>query len=267
MCYTFGTVSTGGFSPQNNNITDYSGYIQFVMALFMFLSGISYIIYGFILNGKTGLVIKNEEIRVYALVSLLVALFIASVLHYQTGKDFETSLRESIFQVTSFVTTTGYSNTNYFLWPDFVLVVLFFILLIGSSAFSASGGIKISRLLILFRNFKLQFKNPNSPTNTTSVKYNGYAIDEETNLIVLTFITVFGLVFVIGTIVLSLFVNDLKQSAFLAISALTTFGHNKDISHFPAAGKIILNVLMLVGRLEIYPLLLMIMPSFYKKLK
>ncbi|MBN1115945.1 MAG: TrkH family potassium uptake protein [Bacteroidales bacterium] len=265
LCYTFGTVSTGGFSPYNNSIAGYSNYTQYVMILFMFLSGISYIIYYRIITGKSRSAIRNEEVRIYTLIILCVALFITGVLHFQSGNEFRTTLRESIFQVTSFVTTSGYSVTYYFSWPDYVLVVLFFFLLTGAGTISASGGIKISRLLILFRNFKLQFKSPNFPSNISAIKYNGSIIDKETNLSILTFITVFGLVFVLGTIALSLFGNDLKQSAFLSISALTTFGHNLDLSQFPNAGKITLNLLMLFGRMEIYPLLLVFIPSFYRK--
>jgi len=266
LCYTFGTVSTGSFSLQNDSIAGYSRYNQYIMTLFMFLSGISYLIYYHLITGKIKLVIRNEEIRIYSAIILLVALFITSVLYFQSAKEFETALRESVFQVTSFVTSSGYSITDYFLWPDYVLVVLLFFLLIGASTCSASGGIKMSRFLILFRNFKMQFKNPNSPSNASGIKYNGTNIDEEANLSVLTFITVLGLVFVSGTIVLSLFGNDLKKSAFLSITALTTFGHNMDLSHFPNAGKIILNLLMLFGRLEIYPVLLMFIPSFYRKI-
>lgn len=264
LCYSFGTVSTGCFSPNNERIAEYSPYIQYIITLFMFLSGASYVVYYHIITGKFKTAKKNEEIRVYSVIIIFIALFITGILYLQSGKRLESAFRESIFQVTSFVTSSGYSITDYSLWPDYILAILFFLLLIGGSTSSPSGGIKMSRFLVVFRNLKLQFKNPNSPSNISEVKYQGRNIDEDTNLSVLTFITVFGMFFVLGTIVLSLFENDLKNSAFLSISALTTFGHNLNLSGIPNAEKIILSFLMLLGKLEIFPLLLVLIPSFYR---
>lgn len=268
LCYSFGTVSTGSFSPQNGNMAGYPAYIQYIMLLFMFLSGISYLIYYRILSGKYRTVRKNDEIRIYVLIVLIAVTFFTGILHFSIGKRFGPAFREGAFQVVSLVSSSGYSNTEYLLWPDFILPLLYLLIIIGGSFGSASGGIKMSRALVLFRNFGLQFKNPtNSETNISTVNYNGKSIDKETNLSILTFIFVFGIVFVLGTLVLTFFVTDVKKSVFLAISALSNFGYNPSLSDLPNAGKIVLSLLMLIGRLEIFPVLLLFFPAFYKKVK
>ncbi len=268
LCYSFGTVSTGSFSPENNGIADSSSYIQYIIAFFMFLSGISYLIYYLVISGKKKVFKKNDEIRIYIFTILIVTVLITAILHFETGKGIGIAFREGIFQVVSFVSTSGYSNTEYLSWPDFALPLLYLLLIIGGCVGSASGGIKMSRFLVLLRNLGLQFKNPaNSETNISNVKYNGQSIDEETNLSILTFISVFGIVFVLGTIAISFFVPDLKKSVFLAISALSNFGYHQNLSGFPIAGKVILSLLMLIGKLEIFPVLLLFSPKFYKKVK
>jgi len=264
LCYTFGTVSTGCFSPKNESIAGYSPFIQYIMVLFMFLSGLSYLIYYLIITGKLRSVIKNEEIRIYSIIILFATIFITGILYFKTGRRFETAFRECILHVSSYVSTSGYSNSEYSLWPYYILPLLYLLLFIGGCIGSGCGGIKMSRFLILFRNFTVLFKNLNSPTRVFKVKYNRSSIDEGTNISILTFILVFGMVFMLGTISLSVFGTDLKKSAFLSISALSTFGHNLSLSHFPNMGKVILILLMLIGKLEIYPFLLMLIPSFYR---
>jgi trk system potassium uptake protein TrkH len=268
LCYSFGTVSTGSFSPQNGNMAGYSAYIQYVMLLFMFLSGISYLIYYLIISGKYKAIRKNDEIRIYVLITFIAAISFTGILYFDTGKGFGPAFREGAFQVVSLVSSSGYSNAEYLSWPDFILPLMYLLIIIGGCVGSASGGIKMSRFLVLFRNFGLQLKNPtNSETNISTVKYNGNNIDKETNLSILTFIFVFGIVFVFGTLALTFFVPDVKESVFLSISALSNFGYNLSLSGFPNAGKIVLSLLMLIGRFEIFPVLLLFFPAFYKEVK
>jgi trk system potassium uptake protein TrkH len=266
LCYSFGTVSTGCFSPEKSGIAGSTFYIQYIFALFMFLSGISYLVYYMVISWKKKVIKKNDEIRTYLFIILIATLLITAVLHFKTGVEIGLAFREGIFQVVSFVSTSGYSNTEYLSWPDFTQPFLYLLLIIGGCTGSAGGGIKMSRFLVLFRNFGLQFKNPaNSETNISSIKFNGKSISEITNLSILTFISVFGIVFVLGTIALSFFVPDLKKSVFLAISALSNFGYHQNLSGFPTTGKVVLNLLMFLGKLEIFPMLLLFFPAFYKR--
>lgn len=122
----------------------------------------------------------------------------------------------------------------------------------------------MSRFLILFRNIKRQFKNPISDTELTDITLNSKKTDKEINLNILSFITIFGFVLVLGTLVLTSVTNDLEKAVFLTVTALSSFGHNIDLSNLPQAGKILLSLLMLIGRLEIFPFLVLFIPSFYK---
>lgn len=264
FCHSFGTVSTGSFSPKNDSIAGYSPYLQYTMALFMFLSGLSYVVYYLAITGKLIKAIANEENRIYFLAVGFISLFITVILYYKEGLRFGTALRESVFQVASFVSSSGYYTTNYLLWPRHILPMVYLLIFIGGSTGSASGGIKMSRFLILLKNLRQQFKIPNRSSATFHVKYNRSEIDEYNNLSLLTFITVFGFLFVLGTISLSFFGMELERCVFLAISALSNFGQPLGLSDFPDAGKIILSFLMILGRLEIYPLLLLFVPLFYK---
>jgi trk system potassium uptake protein TrkH len=223
-------------------------------------------VYYMAISGVNKAVRKNDETRIYTVVILFVTVLLTAILHLKTGKEPGIAFREGIFQVVSFVSTSGYSNTEYLSWPDFTLPLIYLLLIIGGCVGSPAGGIKMSRFLILFRNLRLQFKNPtNFETNISNVRYNGQSMDEDTNLSVLSFISVFGIVFVLGTVVLSFFVPDLKKSVLLSISALSNFGYHQNLSGFPTAGKVVLSLAMLVGRLEIFPILLLFFPAFYKR--
>lgn len=265
LCHSFGTVSSGCFSPKNNSIAGYSSYLQYVMAFFMFLSGFSYVIFYLIITGKFKRAVKAEENRVYFIVAVSALVLITGMLYFKAGTGFDVAFREGFFQTASFVSSSGYYTINYLMWPDHILPLLYLLLFIGGCSASVSGGIKMSRFLILLKNFRLQFKNPGSSSNISVIKYNRSNIGENANLSVLTFITVFGMLFVAGTVLLSSFCSNLSQSVFLALSALSNFGHNMVLSDFPDAGKISMAFLMIIGRLEIYPLLLFFLPAFYKK--
>jgi trk system potassium uptake protein TrkH len=234
------------------------------MAFFMFLSGFSYVIFYLAITGKLKKAIIIEENRIYFIVVATISVLITGILYFNVGKVFGTAFRESVFQVVSFVTSSGYYTTNYLKWPSHILPLVYLLIFVGGSTGSASGGIKMSRFLILLKNLRQQFKIPALSPNSFTVIYNKKEIHENTNASILTFITVFGFLFVIGTISLSFFGTELEKCAFLAISALSNFGHHVELSDFPDAGKIILSFLMILGRLEIYPLLLLFVPLFYK---
>jgi trk system potassium uptake protein TrkH len=197
---------------------------------------------------------------------LSVTAVITAILYFKTGSGFETAFRQGLFQSVSFITTTGYSTANYLLWPAYALLPLFLFMLIGSCSGSASGGIKIPRALIFIKNLKLTFRTLISgDDNECKVRYNESEIDKRTNLAVISFITIWMINFVFGTIILSSTTGTaLKRSAFFAASAMTTFGHDMSLNDLPATGKIILSILMLAGRLEIYPLLLLFAGAFYR---
>ncbi|HAN19479.1 MAG: hypothetical protein A2X13_02280 [Bacteroidetes bacterium GWC2_33_15] len=265
ICYSFGTVSTGSFTLANKGLAGYSPYIHYTMILFMFLSGISYIFYYFIITGKFRIAFINEEVKLFVLTIFLITLLISGILYFKLFKGIEPAFREGLFQVISFITTSGYSITNYLLWPSYTLLILVFFLFTGGCTSSASGGIKMSRFLILFRNLKMTFKMFVSQLTDYKIKYNNKNLNENSNLSVITYITVFGIAFMLGTMALSLLKISFKESVFLSISALSTFGYNHSLAGLPEAGKIILIFLMILGRIEIYTFLLLLTPSCNRK--
>lgn len=266
LCYSFGTVSTGCFSPGDTNISSFSPFVPSTLAFFMFLSGVSYLFYYRLIYKKLRFKKVEEELKVYIILIVIGVLLVIWGMHGAHPENgFLDTTRKALFQVISVVSSSGYLIADYSVFPDIILTILFFYLFIGACSNTSAGGIKISRLIILFRNIWLQFKNPNSPENTSGIKYNGCRIDTKTNLSVLSFISLFGTTFVFGAIAMSFFGYGLKESAFLSISALSTLGHNLDLSQLPDAGKIILTLLMILGKLEIYPLLIMFIPQFYRK--
>jgi trk system potassium uptake protein TrkH len=265
LCHSFGTVSTGSFSPKSNSISGYSSYLQYTTAIFMFLSGFSYLVYFRIMTRKPGKLFSNEENLTYILMLVMVSLLFTEVLHLKEGTDFWTSFRSGFFQSASFITSSGYYTTNYLSWPMHILPVVYLLLFVGGSTGSSSGGIKIARFLILIKNLKLQFQIPDLSRTKQAITYNKKPIGEGPNISILTFITVFGLLFVIGTIVLSLSGAKLETCVLLSISALSTFGSNIDLTSFPDMGKITMSLLMIAGRLEIYPLFLLMFPLFNRE--
>jgi trk system potassium uptake protein len=264
LCHSFGMVSSGAFSPKDNSIAGYSTTIQLIMALFMFLSGFSYVIYFLAINGKFKKAIAWEENRIYVVLVALFTLLIAGILFFKDGGELGVTFVESVFQVTSMASSSGYYTIDYSGWPNHVLPLIYLLIIVGGSTGSASGGIKMSRFLILLKNLSQQFKVSDMSENTVAIKYNGRKVNENNNLSVLTYITVFGFLFVLGTILLSMFGNELEKCVFLALSALSNFGVNVTIADFSSAEKIIMSLLMILGRLEIYPLLLLFVPLFYK---
>ncbi|MBN1987459.1 MAG: TrkH family potassium uptake protein [Prolixibacteraceae bacterium] len=264
MCISFGTISTGCFLPDKTAIAGYTPYIQSTMAAFMFLSGIGGVFYYKLSKLNLSISKRNDETRIYLISGVFIVIIFFWIIHFQYNHKFGEILRESIFQTASFLSSSGYEISGYSSWPHYFQPLIYLLIFIGGTTNSASGGIKMSRFLILFRNIKRQFENPVSDSNISEIIFNNKKIGEKINLKILTFITIFGVILVFGTLVLSVITNDLKKSVFLTITALSTFGHNISLSGLPQAGKIVLSLLMLIGRLEIFPLLVLFIPSFYK---
>jgi len=260
VCYAFGLVSSGCFSPAGLNVADYSSYIQYLMIAFMWLSALSTLFYFGVLTRPWGKTRQNEEVKIYGLTLLIVLLVVSGALFFKSAGGIEPVLRNGLFQVTSFMTSTGYATSNYLQWPAYSLFLLLFLLFVGGSSASTSGGIRIPRLVILMKNLKLVFHRLNAESDEDQVRYNAEPIDETTNLSILTFVTLFGFILIAGTIFLAALGIDFEQSAFLAITSLTNFGHSLNMVDLPTTGKVILSLLMVMGRLEIVPVLMLLSP-------
>jgi len=271
-CHAFGTVATGGFSPKNTSIIDYSPYIQYVIMIFMFLAGTNFIIHYYLFKKEFSKIKENEEFKFYFAVVLFIGIIISSVLYFNMHKPVEESFREGFFQVISIITCTGFATADYLQWPVIAWTIIFFAMFFGGSTGSTAGGIKMVRHLIVFKNLAKIIRQFNSPNAILTLKLNKKTLSEESNNSILTFILIYFLVFVAGSLILMFFGIDGKTASSSVATCMAgigpgigTVGPVSNFAHLPDSGKLILAFLMLVGRLEIYTFLILFTRNFWLK--
>jgi trk system potassium uptake protein len=272
VCHAFGTVATGGFSPKNTSIADYSPYIQYVIAIFMFLAGTNFIVHYYLIKGNFKKIAKNEEFFFYIFIVNFIAIIITLLLFFKTNRSFEEAFRESYFQLISIITCTGYATTDYLLWPQIAWLIIFFSMFIGGSTGSTAGGIKIVRHLILFKNIKRIFIQSTSPNAIIPIRLNKKVIEQDANNSILSFVLIYLAIFVIGTTLLAFLNVDLKTSASAIATSMAgigpgigTVGPASNFAHLSDIVKIILTFFMLLGRLEIFTILMLFSKNFWFK--
>lgn len=272
ICHSLSTVATGGFSTKNTSITNYSPYIQYVITVFMFLSGTNFIILYFLLKGNFQKIKDNEELKFYMIIILICTFILTVFLHFNTDRSLEKSFRDSLFQVTSQITTTGFSSSDYMLWPSFGWVFMFILLFLGGSTGSTTGGIKMARYLILFKNARRIYLNLIHPNSIKQIKLNNKIINTEDNNSILLYICVYFLAWFVGSVLLIFLGLDAKTAmSSIATSiggvgpGIGTVGPASNYAHLPDLAKYIMSFYMILGRLEIYTLLILFTPAFWKK--
>lgn len=271
ICHTFGTVASGSFSTNNMGIAAYSSYTQYVIMVFMFLSGISFVAYYFIIKFNFKKVKQQEELWFYFATVLIAGAAATFILIAKTNHPFETAFREGFFNVISIMTTTGYANSDFLLWPQAGLLLLFLLFFTGASTGSTSGSIKMARHLIVLRNIKNVFIKISHSNAVYQIKLNRNVLSWNTNISIISFVLLYLFIFVIGTITLTIIGTDTLTSASAAASALGnigpalgSLGPMNNYSHLPGLSKIILSLLMILGRLEIFTVFVLFTRSFWK---
>ena len=271
ICNSFSTISTGGFSTKNTSFADYSSYIQYIIGIFMFFAGTNFILYYFLIKGKFEKIKLNEEFWFYLRFVLVTTVVITSILSFKTNLSFEKSLRDSFFQVTSFISCTGFTSTDYLLWPISGWIIMFLLLFVGGSTGSTAGGIKMARHAIAYKNIKRLVQQRIHPKAITSIKFNNSIVSDQNNQAVLTFIMLYFVSFFIGTILLIACNVDGKTAASSIATAMAgvgpgigKIGPSGNFSQLTNSVKIIISFFMILGRLEIYTLLIMFTPAFWK---
>jgi trk system potassium uptake protein TrkH len=271
ICHTFGTVASGSFSTNNLGISAYSSYSQYVIMIFMFLSGISFVAYYFIIKLNFKKVKQQEELWFYFATVLIAGAAATFILMAKTNHPFETAFRDGFFSVISIITTTGYANSDYLLWPQTGLLLLFLLFFTGACTGSTSGSIKMARHLIVLRNIKNVFIKISHSNAIYQIKLNRNVLSWNTNVSIISFVLLYLFIFVLGTIILTIIGTDALTSASAAAAALGNIGpalgslgplHN--YSHLPALSKIILSMMMILGRLEIFTVFVLFTRSFWK---
>jgi trk system potassium uptake protein TrkH len=270
LTISFGTAGTGGFAINNTSLANYSTYIQNVVTIFMLLFGINFNIYYLMLFRKFKVAFKSEELRSYLLIVLTAIVLIS----FNLGgiKNFFGSIQVAAFQVASIITTTGYATLDYNTWPTFSKSILVLIMFIGACAGSTSGGIKVSRIVILFKTLKKELSYLIHKRSIKILKFDGNRIEHEIIRSINVFVVSYIFIFAASVILISIDNFDFTTS-FTAVAAtlnnvgpgLETVGPIGNFSSFSSLSKFVMMFDMLAGRLEIFPLLLLFTPSTWKK--
>lgn len=276
LCHSFSTVSTGGFSSRTDSIAAFnSPAIQWTIIIFMFFSGANIAYLYFLFVKKKNLFLKNEEFKVYTAIVVIASVIIALILmnfeHF--GKNsIEYYLRESFFQVVSIITTTGFSTQDYTEWPRMAQFLILSMFLIGGCFGSTAGSIKVPRWCIAVKSSFAQLHSSVHPRAIVTVRLNNRNVPGKSISSTIHFILMFIILTFIGTGLVSLsgfpFYDSLVTSLSCIANAGPAFGQIGAVGSYdvvPAFGKIVLSLLMLVGRLEIYTVLILFLPSVWKK--
>lgn len=273
ICHSLTTMATGGFSTKQSSIAHFnSPFIQYVIILFMFMAGMNFSLHYYWLHRKLKPVTQNEEFKFYSFLIIGFTLLVTVGMLFNSNNSFELTFRESLFQVVSMITTTGFVTADYEMWGVFFHVIFFLLLFIGGSAGSTGGGIKVVRHLLLIKNSALELRRLIHPRAVIPVRYNKTSVNQDIVFNIMAFLLFYIAIFVFGTLVLAFIGLDfLTSMGAVATSlgnvgpAIATVGPVDNFSHIPDFGKWFLSFLMLMGRLELFTVLIIFSPSFWKK--
>ncbi len=271
LTLTFGTVGTGGFAILNAGLAPYSAYVQIVITVFMFMCGIDFSLYHLIYLRKGKSLLHSDELKAYVSIILIAAALIFVNCHSLFASVGE-ALRHVFFQVVSLMTSTGYSTTDFDLWPQLSKTILITLMFIGACAGSTGGGIKVSRILILLKSIVKEVKIGAHPKSTMKIKMNGRAVEHETVRAVNVFIAAYFSIFALSLIVISIDNFDFTTCFSSVVTTLgnmgpgfSLVGPTRNFSIYSPISKIVLTLDMLIGRLEIFPILILFSPYTWKK--
>lgn len=273
VCHAFATTATGGFSTKQASVAYWnSPYIEYVISIFMILSGVNFSLYYLAaMRGNFRHLWKDEELRWFLKSVGILTLFITGALFLTDYYDLETSFRKALFQVATAHTSCGFTSDDYNLWPPCTWMLLIFAMISGGCTGSTSGGVKNMRLLIIARNIRNQFKQMLHPRAVLPVRVNGICVPVRTSATVFTFFGTYLICIFIGWILLMCCGVGLTESMSTVISAignvgpgLGAFGPAFSWAALPDAAKWILSALMLIGRLEIFGILLLFYRGYWK---
>ncbi len=271
LCISFGTAGTGGFGVLNSSMGSYSPFLQAVTTVFMMLFGVNFSFYFLILYRKAKDAFSMEEVRWYFGIYFGAVFLITANLCVRGGGILH-NFHHAAFQAASVMTTTGFSTTDFNLWPSFSKAILLVLMFIGACAGSTGGGMKVSRVIIYLKSVKKEMAALIHPRSVKVTKLEGKVVDDVMMRSVFAFLSAYLVIFVVSLLVISLDGFDLETN-FSAVAAtfnnigpgLGAVGPVSNFSAYSMLSKIVLSLDMLIGRLEIFPILLLFAPSTWKK--
>lgn len=271
LIYSLGTAGTGGFSLDSTGLEFYSAYSQYVIAIFMIIFGINFSLYYLILIGNCKEAFKSEELRTYLIIILLSVLIVFFNI-YSVYNNVEQTFRLALFQVSSIITTTGYSTIDYNLWPTLSKVVIMILMFFGASAGSTAGGIKISRIIIMFKSTFKKIGNMINPRKVSTIKIDNKTLDEETIEGVQSFFIMHFIILMVCTLLISIDNFDIITNFSASLSCISNVGPGFNVvgpagtyASFSNFSKFILSLEMIAGRLELFPILILFNPRTWRR--
>lgn len=283
--HSLSTLSTGGFSTKNDSVAHWNNapIIQYIIIVFMFLAGTNFVLSYFAFKGRFAKILKDEEFKLYAgfviglsVIATLIIYFQAdisdsSIEHPMVWGEFESAMRHGLFQVLAITTTTGFVSADYTLWTPFLTIFFFGLMFLGGSSGSTSGGVKVVRHLIMIKNGILEFKRTLHPHAILPVRYNRKAVQQPIVYNILGFFILYMLSFIMGVLVFSWLGLDYKTSLGGAAAtlgnvgpALGDLGPVDNFGNLPSLAKWWASFLMLIGRLELFTVLILFTPFFWR---
>ena len=285
--HAMATMSTGGFSTKNSSIAFYNNlpFVQYIIIFFMLIAGTNFILTYFALKGKFQKMLESEEFKYYFFGIISVAVIIAiigiffqdpnlqtTISHPMVFGKVESAIRHALFQVTSIVTTTGFVSADFTMWSFFASGIFFALFFTGGSAGSTSGGIKVVRHIVMIKNSFLEFKKALHPNAIIPVRYSGKAVQQTIVFNILSFFIIYMLIFIMASVILTFFGLDFISALGAAASSLGNIGAAigsvspvNNFNHLTMSAKWFCAFLMLIGRLELFTVLILLTPFFWRK--
>lgn len=273
LCHSFGTLATGGFSTKTQSVAFYnSAYIEYVILIFMFIGGTNFTLHYLALHGKFNSYFKDDEFKFYFTLIAVTVISLTVYLIIANGTPVEETFRNVAFSILSILTSTGFATADYELWAPFSSMFFLIVLLLGACAGSTSGGVKMIRYQLLLKNSIAEVKRLLHPNAIIPVRHNGKAVPNEILAKVSAFVLTYLAIFVIGALLLTMTELDIKTSLGSVAACMANIGPGLGMTG-PAGnyadvaviGKWLLSFLMLLGRLELFTVLIIFTPYFWKK--
>lgn len=273
VCHSLTTMATGGFSTKQASVAYWdSPFIQYVIIFFMVIAGTNFSVTYLVLKGKISRLYRDEEFKYYILFIFGFTIMVFSGLLITTSLGAEKAFRDALFQVVSIITTTGFATADYLLWTPILTILIFALFFFGGSAGSTGGGIKIMRIVVLLKNSYYELRRIIHPNAVIPVRFNGHSVDSKILNNVLAFFMFYMIVFFLSTILFMVFVPDIETAMGAVATSLGNIGPGlgmvgpaETFIDIAPVGKWFLSFLMLLGRLELFTVLVIFSPSFWKQ--
>lgn len=271
LTLTFGTAGTGGFAIKNSGMAEYTPFVQNTVTIFMILFGIDFSLYYMLLLKKVRDVAKSDELKTYIGIIACATIVIA----YNCRGFYEsaaTALRHAAFQVASIITTTGYSTVDFDQWPTLSKTILMVLMFVGACAGSTAGGIKVSRVVILVKSIFKEVKTISHPKSTHKIIMNGRPVEHEVIRAINVYMAAYALIFIVSILIVACDGRDFTTNFTAVATAVNNVGPGfagvgpaKNFADYSALSKLVLSFDMLVGRLEVFPILVLLSPRTWRK--